>query len=152
MALIKWKGFAEATWEPVSELEETTALDRYEERHGPVMENNGPLEDYGGRRRRRGAAANAGRCTVMDDDNNEEGEDIENELDREFCPGTPPKAEMPVFIAEIEEFGEEGAENFREITGGGKEGGLCNGCNPSQPHVATCGTTVRETVTPTAPL
>ena len=48
MALVKWRGFAELTWEPVSELEETAALDAYEERYGPVETNNGPLEEYGG--------------------------------------------------------------------------------------------------------
>ena len=55
MALVKWRGFTEMTWEPTSELEDTAALDVYEKRYGPIGENDGPLEEYdrgNGRRHR----------------------------------------------------------------------------------------------------
>ena len=42
MALVKWRGFAETTWEPIAELQETVALDAYEEKYGPIEENDGP--------------------------------------------------------------------------------------------------------------
>jgi len=35
-AKVKWVGYVNPTWEPLEELLETTALDRYEERHGPI--------------------------------------------------------------------------------------------------------------------
>ena len=53
MALIKWCGFAETTWEPVAEFRETAALDAYEEKYGPIEENDGPPEAVDGHRRGR---------------------------------------------------------------------------------------------------
>ena len=46
VALVKWRGFAELTWEPVTEQEETAALDVYEGKYGPIDRNDGPLDEY----------------------------------------------------------------------------------------------------------
>lgn len=34
--LVKWTGYAKPTWEPLSNFEETEALDRFEAKHGKV--------------------------------------------------------------------------------------------------------------------
>ena len=46
MALVKWRGFARPTWEPINALQETAALDAYEKRYGIINENDGPLSEY----------------------------------------------------------------------------------------------------------
>jgi hypothetical protein len=35
--LVKWKGYARPTWEPLSALADTAALASYEAIHGPVL-------------------------------------------------------------------------------------------------------------------
>ena len=42
-ALVKWIGFAEPTWEPVEELQETAACRCYKQQYGNLMENTGTL-------------------------------------------------------------------------------------------------------------
>ena len=49
MALAKWKGFNEKTWEPAAKLEETAALDVYEDRYGPITDNDGALNEHSGK-------------------------------------------------------------------------------------------------------
>ena len=39
--LVKWTGYARPTWEPLSSLEDTAALDTFEKRHGPATGNDG---------------------------------------------------------------------------------------------------------------
>lgn len=59
---VRWRGYADATWEPVEALRETEALEAFESVYGPVMKYDGPLEKYQtttgprrhGRRRREG--------------------------------------------------------------------------------------------------
>lgn len=43
---VRWRGFADPTWEPVDFLEETEALEAFETIYGPVMTNDGPREQY----------------------------------------------------------------------------------------------------------
>ncbi|KAI1001124.1 hypothetical protein K3495_g7072 [Podosphaera aphanis] len=45
VVLIKWKDFAEPAWELLEKLEETIALDRFEEKYGSAIFNDGPLKD-----------------------------------------------------------------------------------------------------------
>jgi hypothetical protein len=40
--LVKWKGYARPTWEPLISLEDTVALDIFEERFGPAATTDGP--------------------------------------------------------------------------------------------------------------
>lgn len=55
-ALVRWRGYAEPTWEPVAFLEDTVALEEFERRYGPVSTADGPRESYEApARRRRGA-------------------------------------------------------------------------------------------------
>ncbi|KAI0991025.1 hypothetical protein K3495_g17162 [Podosphaera aphanis] len=46
VVLVKWKGFADPAWEPLENLEETIALDRFEEKYGSAKHNDGPLSDW----------------------------------------------------------------------------------------------------------
>lgn len=46
MVLVRWKGFADPVWEPLENLEETEALDKFEDKYGSVEENDGPLKDW----------------------------------------------------------------------------------------------------------
>lgn len=41
--LVKWVGYVDPTWEPLSELQQTTALDAFESAYGNVLENDGPI-------------------------------------------------------------------------------------------------------------
>jgi hypothetical protein len=50
--LVKWAGYANPSWHPLADFQETTALDAFEERYGDAATNNGPEE--GGTRRGRG--------------------------------------------------------------------------------------------------
>lgn len=43
---VKWTGYAEPTWEPLREMQETTALDAFEAQYGDAMVNDGPLATY----------------------------------------------------------------------------------------------------------
>ena len=45
-ALVKWVGYARPTWEPVSNLTELEAVDRFERTYGPIESNDGPLRHY----------------------------------------------------------------------------------------------------------
>ena len=45
-ALVKWTGWAQPTWEPLEELQETEALDHFVALYGDAATNNGPLERY----------------------------------------------------------------------------------------------------------
>lgn len=40
--LVKWTGYAETTWEPVDEMEDCTALDKYEEEFGRIARSSRP--------------------------------------------------------------------------------------------------------------
>ncbi len=44
--LVKWAGYAEHSWEPLREYWDTEALDRFEEQHGIVDANDGPVHRY----------------------------------------------------------------------------------------------------------
>ncbi|SPO07798.1 uncharacterized protein DNG_10493 [Cephalotrichum gorgonifer] len=59
-ALVRWSGYEELTWEPVSLLADTKALDVYESEHGPIGTNDGPREQYDITKRKRGEI-NSGR-------------------------------------------------------------------------------------------
>jgi hypothetical protein len=39
-ALVKWTGYPEPSWEPLSEVQGVSALDDYERTHGPVHDND----------------------------------------------------------------------------------------------------------------
>lgn len=41
--LVKWVGYVDPTWEPLSEVKETTALDAFESTYGNILQNNGPV-------------------------------------------------------------------------------------------------------------
>ena len=43
--LVKWKGYALPTWEPLRAMEETAALDEFERRWGNAKDNDGPEQD-----------------------------------------------------------------------------------------------------------
>jgi hypothetical protein len=43
--LVKWKGYALPTWEPLRAMEETAALDEFERRWGNAKDNDGPGQD-----------------------------------------------------------------------------------------------------------
>jgi hypothetical protein len=49
--LVKWKGYRKPTWEPLDALQDTVALQVYEDQYGPASTNDGPQP---GRRRRGG--------------------------------------------------------------------------------------------------
>ncbi len=40
-ALVKWTGYTRPSWEPLSSLEDTAALDTFEKRYGPATDNDG---------------------------------------------------------------------------------------------------------------
>jgi hypothetical protein len=44
--LVKWLGYAERTWENLDAVRDCAALDRFEDRYGDVLTNNGPLHLY----------------------------------------------------------------------------------------------------------
>ncbi|KAI0991665.1 hypothetical protein K3495_g16522, partial [Podosphaera aphanis] len=44
-ALVKYKTWAEPSWEPIEYVIDTAALDVFEEKYGPINENDGP-DDY----------------------------------------------------------------------------------------------------------
>lgn len=53
-ALVKWVGWPSPTWEPLSALQDTIALDTFEATYGPAETNDGPLYRYQRRKRRGG--------------------------------------------------------------------------------------------------
>ena len=58
---VKWTGYLTPTWEPLSEFQDTTALDDFERKYGDARTNDGPREDYNpsSQRRRRGVMSQA---------------------------------------------------------------------------------------------
>jgi hypothetical protein len=42
--LVKWLGYAQPSWHPLSDFEETAALDAFEARYGNALQNDGPLQ------------------------------------------------------------------------------------------------------------
>ena len=46
--LVKWVGWIEPSWEPVDYIRETAALDKFEEKYGPIDTNDGPPETSAG--------------------------------------------------------------------------------------------------------
>ena len=44
--LVKWAGYHEPTWEPVEELSDNAAMDRFEEKYGDPSTNDGPRENW----------------------------------------------------------------------------------------------------------
>ena len=44
-AMVKWVSEKDPTWEPVEFIEDTKALDDFEELYGPIAFNDGPSED-----------------------------------------------------------------------------------------------------------
>ena len=49
---VKWKGYARPTWEPVTALQDTKALDRFEAKYGPIDQNDGAVQQKQRRRRK----------------------------------------------------------------------------------------------------
>jgi hypothetical protein len=45
--LVKWTGYARLTWEPLASLEDTAALDTFEQRFRPATANDGPSSGKG---------------------------------------------------------------------------------------------------------
>ena len=45
LVLVKWVGFAEPTWQPIEDLQDTLACERFEEAYGDIMQNDGPAND-----------------------------------------------------------------------------------------------------------
>lgn len=45
-ALVRWRGYTQLNWEPVENLQDVEALDRFEERYGDINFNDGPIEEY----------------------------------------------------------------------------------------------------------
>ena len=43
-ALVKWVSEIDPTWEPVEYIEDTVALDKFEDQYGPIETNDGPSE------------------------------------------------------------------------------------------------------------
>ncbi|KAI0991220.1 hypothetical protein K3495_g16967 [Podosphaera aphanis] len=48
-ALVKWASEADPTWEPVEYIENTKALDDFEQKYGPITTNDGPSEETTGK-------------------------------------------------------------------------------------------------------
>lgn len=48
-ALVKWASEVDPTWEPIEFIEDTEALDKFEELYGSIENNDGPLEEIVGR-------------------------------------------------------------------------------------------------------
>ena len=46
---MKWASEADPTWEPIEFIEDTEALDRFEECYGLIKKNDGPLEENAGK-------------------------------------------------------------------------------------------------------
>ncbi|KAI0996798.1 hypothetical protein K3495_g11383, partial [Podosphaera aphanis] len=42
--LVKWAGWKEHTWEPVENLQDTEALEKFETQYGSILTNDGPPE------------------------------------------------------------------------------------------------------------
>ena len=40
--LVKWAGYAQPTWEPLDNFQETAALDAFERQHGSALLHDGP--------------------------------------------------------------------------------------------------------------
>lgn len=51
---VKWKGYAQPTWEPVAALQDTAALDRFETTYGSIEQNDGLVKQRKRQRRGRG--------------------------------------------------------------------------------------------------
>ncbi|KAI0991341.1 hypothetical protein K3495_g16846, partial [Podosphaera aphanis] len=43
-ALVKWIGWAEPTWEPIQSIQDTRALDEFENLYGSIKTNDGPTK------------------------------------------------------------------------------------------------------------
>ncbi|KAI0992798.1 hypothetical protein K3495_g15386 [Podosphaera aphanis] len=43
-AMVKWVGWKSPSWEPVDNIKDTTALDDFEGKYGPIETNDGPAE------------------------------------------------------------------------------------------------------------
>ena len=43
-ALVKWKGWKDPSWEPVEYIKDTKALDKFEEKYGPIEYFDGPTK------------------------------------------------------------------------------------------------------------
>lgn len=43
-ALVKWVSWADPTWEPLEYIQDTAALDQFENKYGPIAYNDGPSE------------------------------------------------------------------------------------------------------------
>lgn len=50
--LVRWNGYWSPTWEPVAELKDTEAMERFEAQFGPVENNDGPRSEFEARTRR----------------------------------------------------------------------------------------------------
>ena len=48
-ALVKWVSEADPTWEPVEFIEDTKALDDFENLYGPITDNDGPSQESTGK-------------------------------------------------------------------------------------------------------
>lgn len=47
-ALVKWTGWADPSWEPVEYVQDTMALQKFEELYGPIDTNDGPNDTMSG--------------------------------------------------------------------------------------------------------
>lgn len=47
-ALVKWTGWADPSWEPIEYLQETSALDEFENKYGPIETSDGPTNNTSG--------------------------------------------------------------------------------------------------------
>lgn len=47
-ALVKWTGWADPTWEPLESLKNTSALDEFESKHGPIEIHDGSTKNSAG--------------------------------------------------------------------------------------------------------
>ncbi|XP_044715338.1 integrase core domain-containing protein [Hirsutella rhossiliensis] len=42
--LVRWQGWQDPTWTSLDNMQQTAALDKYEQRYGPALENDGPYQ------------------------------------------------------------------------------------------------------------
>jgi transposase InsO family protein len=76
--LVRWTGYAECTWEPLTSVEDCSALDKFEERFGSVSATNRPLPAK--------ETARIGRLHVR----SEEGGNVTGQVPI-YCPGQAAK-------------------------------------------------------------
>jgi hypothetical protein len=43
MVLVRWRGYSQDTWQPLTDVEDCTALDEYERKYGDIRTHDGPI-------------------------------------------------------------------------------------------------------------